>query len=528
MRRQKTTARALRTQRAASAVVAAPAGARRSAPGRESSRSRTAAPLGRARRIPAAALLGFALLVAAAACGEGETVTAQPQIEVSVLAIDFGDVPVLHRKALQVEVRNVGRAPLLIEDVSLEPAEPVFAIESRPESVGPGESGAIELAFAPPRLESFEALLRIRSDDATSPLVEVSVTGRGFTVGAIEVPAGLEFPNVCEGTEEIRRLKVRSTGTADLVLERIAFAEGSAPEFQFLTSTRTPVTVPAGKELLITIRYAPRAGSPPVAEGVVVVESTDPARRRVEVPLSGTMNRAPVAVVGELPISAPGATVTLDGSASSDPDGHAPVSFAWSIQASPIGSTARPSPDDAPQAALSLDLPGEYVVQLEVEDALGCRSPPAFAEVLAKPHEKLVVELVWDKHESDLDLHMVPEGQAFFGPTDCYFAEANMQPDWGELGNPEDDPVLARDALTGFGPEIITYNEPAPGTYRVMSHFYSDHRARDPRTTATVRVYVSGALRSEMRRELPSQGVRWMVLAVDWPSGALTPIDTLE
>lgn len=526
--RQKTTARAPRPPTAASELNAASAGAPRDALVQESSRSLLAAPLGRARRLSVPALLASLMLVAAAACGEGETVTAQPQIELPALAVDFGDVPVLNRKTLEVEVRNVGRAPLLIEEVALESAASVFTVESAPESVGPGESGTIGLAFEPPRLESFEALLRIRSDDAASPLVEVSVTGRGFTVGRIEVPAALEFPDVCEGTGEIRRLKVRSTGTADLVLERIGFAEGSAPEFQFLTSTRTPVTVPAGKELLITLRYAPGAGSPAAAEGVVVIESTDPDRRKVEVPLSGTMNRAPVAVVGELPISAPGATVTLDGSASSDPDGHAPLTFAWSLQASPIGSTARPSPGDAPQAGLSLDLPGEYVVQLQVEDALGCRSPPAFAEVLAKPAEKLVVELVWDKHESDLDLHLVPEGEELFGPHDCYFAEGNMQPNWGDPGSSDDDPVLARDALTGFGPEIITYAEPAPGRYRVMAHFYSDHRASDPTTMATVRVYVFGALRSELRRELTSQRVQWMVASIDWPSGAVTPIDTLE
>ncbi|HCF61334.1 MAG TPA: hypothetical protein DFS52_25475, partial [Myxococcales bacterium] len=143
--RQKTTARAPRPPTAASELNAAPAGAPRDALVQEPSRSLIAARFGRARRLSAPALLASLMLVAAAACGEGETVTAQPQIELPALAVDFGDVPVLNRKSLEVEVRNLGRAPLLIEEVALESAQPVFAIESAPESVGPGESGTIEL-----------------------------------------------------------------------------------------------------------------------------------------------------------------------------------------------------------------------------------------------------------------------------------------------------------------------------------------------------------------------------------------------
>ena len=475
----------------------------------------------------AALLAGLAAALLAAGCGPEETVAARPQIEVPARSLDFGDVPVLVVRRLELEIRNVGRAPLLVEQVFLEPASGAFALESAPETVGPGESAFVALAFTALQLESYAATLTIRSDDEASPSIAVALAGRGLTAGGIAVPAGLELPEVCEGGEELRRLKIRSTGSAELVVERIAFAEGTAAEFAFLTSTRTPVTIPTGDELLVAIRYAPAAGAPARSEGAVIVESADPQNRRVEIPLVGTVNRAPIAVIAELPISAPGAIVALDGSGSSDPEAEA-LTFDWSLATSPIGSQAAPTPADAPLAELGLDLPGEYGVRLKVRDALGCVSEPALATVLAKPAEKLLVELVWDNYDADLDLHLAPEGEPFFGPLDCYFADGHMSPDWGVAGETGDDPVLDRDALTGFGPEIVTYAEPAPGRYRVMAHYFSDHGSKTPATVATVRVFVFGALRSELRQSLSREKLEWTAVSIEWPGGAITPIETVQ
>jgi len=145
--------------------------------------------------------------------------------------------------------------------------------------------------------------------------------------------------------------------------------------------------------------------------------------------------------------------------------------------------------------------------------------------VVAKPAQQLVVELVWDNLDPDLDLHMAPDGTDFFGPKDCYFAEGQTNPDWG---NPAGGPSLDRDALTGYGPEIISYAEPLPGKYKVMVHYFNDHRSREPATQATIRVHVFGVLKKERRRVLERQGQQWHVLNIDWPSGAITSVDLVD
>jgi hypothetical protein len=244
------------------------------------------------------------------------------------------------------------------------------------------------------------------------------------------------------------------------------------------------------------------------------------------VPLVARVNRAPRAVIAEVaPEAATGVTATFDGGGSTDPDGDLPLAFTWALKASPIGSAARPSPVDGPQTSVAIDLPGAYQVSLTVRDAAGCASPPAFAQVLSKPSQELLVELAWDNPVTDLDLHLAPEGESFFGPSDCFFATGHMQPDWGAKGDSTDDPSLDRDALVGFGPEIIGYRHPAPGRITAMVHFYADHGARSPSTAATLRVFELGVVKAEVKKVLTEQGEQWTALTIDWPSGAVTLLE---
>jgi chitinase len=78
-------------------------------------------------------------------------------------------------------------------------------------------------------------------------------------------------------------------------------------------------------------------------------------------------NVAPVARVGVDQTTIPGATVTVDGSASSDANGD-PLSFAWSLVGRPAGSTAALASTTADSTTFVPDLVGSYTLNLEVSD----------------------------------------------------------------------------------------------------------------------------------------------------------------
>jgi hypothetical protein len=84
--------------------------------------------------------------------------------------------------------------------------------------------------------------------------------------------------------------------------------------------------------------------------------------------LISTDNVAPVANAGpDQGRAAPGSTITLDGSGSSDANGD-PLTYSWSFQSKPTGSAAVLSNPTIVSPTFVVDRDGDYVVQLIVSD----------------------------------------------------------------------------------------------------------------------------------------------------------------
>ena len=144
------------------------------------------------------------------------------------------------------------------------------------------------------------------------------------------------------------------------------------------------------------------------------------------------------------------------------------------------------------------------------------------------PLEKigLHIELEWDTDNTDVDMHLLAPGGTFFDcQKDCYFS--NMHPDWGVAGDYLDDPFLDYDDVDGYGPEHINMENPAPGTYKVLIHYYADNHdgMSGGASKPVVRVYSYGQLvQSFGPVTLSSTNAMWDVCNIDWPSVNITPL----
>ena len=501
--------------------------------------------------------LSLALVSAAVAlsCG-GESLRAvSPEIrvrathrdEAGAAHLDFGPVPVLNVKTLELAIDNLGRAELSVGALRFEPADGPFAIDERamPVVVPATDTVVVPVRFRPPAEAAYEGRLVIEHDDPEAEPVVIRLLGEGSTIGRIEVaPASLDFGRVGESEQKVLGVRIRSLGTAPLVVETLELEAGGAPEFSFAGSAQTPATLPPpgegtpGGEVEVRIRCAPTADTAPAPlAGTLRIVSTDPDRREIRIPLAATLNQAPIAAIVETSGGnpAPGDTVSFDGTGSSDPDGDLPLAYGWRVYRKPFGSAAEFADPASPTPSLVLDEAGEYEVGLDVSDAAGLscahpqgdpRVPCARYTVLAKPADDVFVELVWDHPTTDLDLHFLEGAAALYSSKDCYFD--NPTPDFGEFGSLLDDPRLVRDDLNGYGPETIVLTRPSPGTYAVKALYYSDHGSETPLTRATVRVYIYGVLAAELTRDLAGDGLLWDALRLEWPSGNLTAVDTVE
>jgi len=86
------------------------------------------------------------------------------------------------------------------------------------------------------------------------------------------------------------------------------------------------------------------------------------------------LNQAPTANAGPDQTVTVNTKVTLDGTASSDPDNNLPLTYEWSITTAPTDSAAQLSSTTADKPTFTPDKTGDYEFALNVTDNLGLQS----------------------------------------------------------------------------------------------------------------------------------------------------------
>ncbi len=454
------------------------------------------------------------LLLLAACTADGPAVNRLlPELAVAPAAVDFGERTALLVHEETLFLTNSGRAPLEI-NLALE-GDDAFSIAVAEARLGAGESLPLPIVFQPATFLDYSGTLVLTSNDEDDPRVDVDLAGAGVPGPLPDIllsTQSVDFGEVDGDRTEV--ITVRNVGTAPLQLGTVAQAGSGA--FELLSSPSNQVIAPQN-ELPIVVRYAPP--TPDGDSGKLTIPSDDPDESSLEVVLLGNGGADfpyPVARIDcPGPIDPP-SFVPLDGSDSSDPEGHLPLTYAWRLVSVPedldgtaisAGYLTSPSGDTT---RLWADAVGPYEVELVVTNALGVRSAPARCAVEAVPAEDLLIELTWNTPRADLDLHLARNAASLFHvPNDVSYC--NRRPSWGSIDN---NPRLDLDDRGGHGPENISVQGPADGDLDVRVHYFDD--AGDDVVTATVRVYIEQVLALQASKNLARDEV-WEVATVRWP-----------
>ncbi len=107
---------------------------------------------------------------------------------------------------------------------------------------------------------------------------------------------------------------------------------------------------------------------------LIVDDGRDASAPDVLVVTTTKHNAAPVAKAGDDQDVEVGATVVLDGGASTDAD-HDVLGYAWTLVSRPDGSAAEIGQQDAAQASFVADVEGQYTVRLVVNDGQAQSAP---------------------------------------------------------------------------------------------------------------------------------------------------------
>ena len=218
-----------------------------------------------------------------------------PQIGVVPQNLDFGDLPPGEvSDAKTMVVQNYGTGELAISGIGLTgDSSGNFVIQSdncSHETLDPGASCELEVAFKPLSPGDKKAEVSISSNDPFQPTVRLEIVGRGIAPQIAVSPSSIDFGDVRVGeASPPQEITLLNSGTAPLHLMASVFTGPATDNFQ-LGDTSCGNELGPGESCTLQCIFVPQEAGNSTA--FLEIHSDDPQDSMVRVSLSG-MAEAP-------------------------------------------------------------------------------------------------------------------------------------------------------------------------------------------------------------------------------------------
>ena len=192
----------------------------------------------------------------------------------------------------ELTINNSGNCALTVFGIGSSSAEFLAPHISTPLLLGSGESTEVTIRFQPASFGAKAAIITLFSNDpAGARTVAVSGFAPAPRLALVIANAG-NFGNCCVGSFKDEPLILNNSGRCTLTVTSITSSSG---EFLVPLVLSFPVTIEAGGELEVPIRFQPASFGPKAA--TITVTSDDPAGPHV-IALSGNAPSGKLAVTG--------------------------------------------------------------------------------------------------------------------------------------------------------------------------------------------------------------------------------------
>lgn len=149
-----------------------------------------------------------------------------PQVNIPDDAHDYGIVTTGESSTWNMLVQNTGSGDLVIENLVIENAVPIFTTFTVPYTLDPGDYVYIPLTYAPTEQGSLYTIVYVETNDPVTPSVPVTLTGQAVVPGPL-----LQTDDVSHNYGQVRitastrwYLHVWNVGSQDLVIDSISLA----------------------------------------------------------------------------------------------------------------------------------------------------------------------------------------------------------------------------------------------------------------------------------------------------------------
>ncbi|AEI66354.1 choice-of-anchor D domain-containing protein [Corallococcus macrosporus] len=134
--------------------------------------------------------------------------------------VDFEKVAIFDAREAEISLRNVGRAPVDVNEVWVEGPEGAYRAEfthEGPHSLQPGSACSLRVRFAPAAAGAQPAVLVVRSDTRIEPLLRLPLNGSGVDAWARVSPRRLDFGRI--EADATKTLPLRLDNPTELPVE---------------------------------------------------------------------------------------------------------------------------------------------------------------------------------------------------------------------------------------------------------------------------------------------------------------------